>query len=299
MQARKLLGATGVTRIVSDLHYGDPASRVRSLEALRPLFDGADRVVFNGDSLETRRSPAAQQTAAIRQEFIEFARASVPCCTIITGNHDPEISTVHYLELLGGLVFVTHGEVLFDDLVPWSRELPEIGEFYRQELAALPADMRALPGERLAASKRACSRFELSHDPHPRHPWGRIRRAVGIFWPPGRVAAMMKAWNELPLRAAAFARQFRPCTRFVFVGHTHRPGVWTRSGMVVVNTGSFCPPFGCYAIDVSTDQIVVRRVRHACGCFALGSVVAAFALAPTRDGLPDSGSMMPDLAPAP
>jgi hypothetical protein len=31
----------------------------------------------------------------------------------------------------------------------------------------------------------------------------------------------------------------------------------------------------------------------------LGRVVAAFALAPTRDGLPDSTGMLPDMAPAP
>jgi hypothetical protein len=110
---------------------------------------------------------------------------------------------------------------------------------------------------------------------------------------------MAKAWSQLPGRATAFARQFRPSARFVMVGHTHRPGVWIRSDMIVINTGSFCPPFGCFAVDVSVEQIVVRRIRHAAGTFALGRVVAAFALAPTRDGLPDSGSMMPNLAPAP
>jgi predicted phosphodiesterase len=288
-----------VTRIISDLHYGDPASRVRSLDALQPLFAGADRVVFNGDSVETRQNPIPQKTAEVRQEFIEFTRNAVPGCTVITGNHDPDLSTIHQLELLGGLVLVTHGEVLFENLVPWSRELPQIREFYRQELAALPAATRELPGERLAACKRACARFELLDDPHPRHPWGRFRRTLRIFWPPRCTVAMIKAWSELPERAEAFALQFRPGTRFVMVGHTHWPGVWIRPDIVVVNTGSFRPPFGCYAVDVSAEQVVVRKVRHSGGRFALGRVVAAFSLAPTRDGLPDSGGMMPDLAPAP
>ncbi|MBC7369402.1 MAG: hypothetical protein H7343_21760, partial [Undibacterium sp.] len=39
----------GLTRILSDLHYGDRASRLLSLGQLRPLLDGPDHVVLNGD----------------------------------------------------------------------------------------------------------------------------------------------------------------------------------------------------------------------------------------------------------
>jgi predicted phosphodiesterase len=288
-----------VTRILSDLHYGDPASRVRSLEALRPLFAGADRIVFNGDSVETRPSPILHVTDAIRREFVEFARSAASPCTVVTGNHDPDVSAVHHLELLGGLVFITHGEVLFDDLVPWSLELPTIRELYRQELSALPPLQRDEPGERLAACKRACARLELTEDPHPRHLWGRALRTVRIFWPPRCSWAMFKAWRQLPDRAAAFACEFRPGARFVVVGHTHRPGVWVRSDRIIINTGSFRPPFGCYATDVSAEQVVVRQVRHSGGNFDLGRVVAAFSLAPSSGGLPDSSAIVPKLAPAP
>jgi len=38
--------ATRITRILSDLHYGDPASRVRSLATLATAVGGADRIVF-------------------------------------------------------------------------------------------------------------------------------------------------------------------------------------------------------------------------------------------------------------
>jgi len=75
-----------VTRIISDLHYGDPASRVRSLDALQPLFSGADRMVFNGDSVETRRNPIAHKTDQIRGEFLDFARSAAPGCTIVAGS---------------------------------------------------------------------------------------------------------------------------------------------------------------------------------------------------------------------
>jgi diadenosine tetraphosphatase ApaH/serine/threonine PP2A family protein phosphatase len=108
---------------------------------------------------------------------------------------------------------------------------------------------------------------------------------------------MIRAWHELPGRAATFASQYRPGSRFVVVGHTHRPGVWMRPGMVVINTGSFRPPFGCYAVDVSPEWVVVRRVRHHQGSFALGRVVASFALAPTDENSAAVSAGLPNLAP--
>jgi hypothetical protein len=68
---------------------------------------------------------------------------------------------------------------------------------------------------------------------------------------------------------------------------------------VVINTGSFCPPFGCYAVDVSPEQVVVRRVRYSRDSFELGRVVAAFALAPTSDGAEGSATTVPELVPTP
>jgi predicted phosphodiesterase len=289
--------AAEITRILSDLHYGDPASRVRSLAALGPLFAGADRIVFNGDTLETRASPISSQTDELRREFLEFARHEVPRCTLVTGNHDADVSDTHSLDLLGGLVFVTHGEVLFDELVPWSRELPQIRRLFREELAALAPAQRDDPAERLAACKRACAKLRLPHNPHPRGLWQRVLLTARIFWPPQCTLAMIRAWHELPGRAATFASQYRPGSRFVVVGHTHRPGVWMRPGMVVINTGSFRPPFGCYAVDVSPEWVVVRRVRHHQGSFALGRVVASFALAPTDENSAAVSAGLPNLAP--
>lgn len=286
-----------ITRILSDLHYGDPASRVRSLDALGPLFAGADRIVFNGDTLETRPSPISSQTDEIRREFLEFAHREVPRCTLVTGNHDADLSDIHCLDLLGGIVFVTHGEVLFEELVPWSRELPQIRRLFREQLAALAPARREDPGERLAACKRACAQLRLPHDPHPRGFRQRVLLTARIFWPPQCTLAMIRAWRELPDRAAAFAREFRPGSRFVLVGHTHRPGVWVRPGSIVINTGSFRPPFGCYAVDVSAEWIVVRRVRHGEGRFALGGVVASFALAPTDENSGAVSAILPKLAP--
>ena len=285
-----------VIRILSDLHYGDHTSRVRSLAALLPLFRGADRIVFNGDSLETRLPSSSPR---LRRDFLEFICQEVPRGVLLTGNHDADISEVHHLELLGGLVFVTHGEILFEDLVPWSRHLPEIRELYRQQLAALPAAERDRLEPRLDACKRACAQLRFVHDPQPRGPWRRTVQTAGNFWPPRRTLAMIRAWRELPDRVAAVVRRHRPRARFAIVGHTHLPGVWFRPDVVVINTGSFCPPFGGYAVDVSPDEVVVRRVRQHGRQFRLGRVVASFALAPTGEVLGETSAIAGGLVPAP
>jgi len=286
--------ASEVIRILSDLHYGDRASRVRTLAALRPLFAGADRVVFNGDSLETRAGPADRRTPERRREFLDFVRREVPRGVVLTGNHDADLSGLHSLDLLHGLVFVTHGEILFDDLVPWSNEQPEIGIRYRRELAALAPAERENLESRLRAGKRACAQLRPFHEALPLGPWRRTLHTVRKFWPPRRTLAMFRAWRELPDLVAGVARRHRPRARFVVVGHTHLPGVWTRQGVVVINTGSFCPPLGAYAVDVSAEQIVVRRVRRRQSRFHLGRVVAAFALAADDDGAADlAGALVP------
>jgi predicted phosphodiesterase len=289
--------ALEITRVLSDLHYGDPGSRVRSLDSLGPLFAGADRIVFNGDTLETRASPISTETAEIRAEFLEFARRSVPRCTIVTGNHDADLSDTHFLDLLGGIVFVLHGENLFEELVPWSHELPEIRRLFREQLEALSAAEQGDPWARLLAGKRACAKLVLSHNPHATGARERAALMTRIIWPPRCPLAMMRAWHELPSRASEFVRQHRPKSRFVLVGHTHLPGVWLRSAAVVINTGSFRPPFGCYAVDVSAESVIVRRVVKQGGSFALGRVVASFALAPTDEGSGEVPAILPKLAP--
>ena len=283
---RGALVAPEVIRILSDLHYGDRASRVRSLAALCPLFAGADRVVFNGDSLETRAGPPDRRTPERRREFLDFVRREVPRGVVLTGNHDADLSELHSLDLLHGLVFVTHGEILFDDLVPWSGEQPEIGTLFRRELAALAPAEREHLDSRLRAGKRACAQLRPFREPLPRGPWLRTLHTARKFWPPRRTLAMFRAWRELPDLVAGVARRHRPRARFVIVGHTHLPGVWRRPGVIVINTGSFCPPLGAYAVDVSAEQIVVRRVRRSQNRFHLGRVVASFPLAAGGKPLP-------------
>ena len=112
------------TRIFSDLHYGDRASRVRSLGQIAPLLDGPARIVVNGDTLDTRPGKHPRRTAELLAEVRRFFADESPPADLLTGNHDNDISETHALELAGGRVFITHGDVLFEDIVPWGRDAP-------------------------------------------------------------------------------------------------------------------------------------------------------------------------------
>ena len=287
----------GLTRILSDLHYGDPTSRVQSLASLRPLFEGADHIVFNGDSVETRPGPPADWRRKLRAQFLEFVQREVPRAIVVTGNHDADLSETHHIDLLAGIVFVTRGEIFFDDLVPWGSQ-PRLRHLFARELAGLSASARLTLEGRLAAGKRACARLELLYDPLDHGLSAGLKRARHTVWPPWKPLSMMRAWWELPWRASDFAAHHRPNARFVVFCHTHLAGVWRRGGVVVINNGTFCRPFVSYSTDVSPGGIVVRRVVRRGEDFVMGRVVAAFALAPTGDAA-GAVNIVPSTAPIP
>ena len=90
--------AAELTRIFSDIHYGDRASRVRRLAQLRPLLAGVDHLVLNGDTLDTRPGPNPDHTAACRAEVLAFFGEHVPRTTFLTGNHDANFTSEHALD---------------------------------------------------------------------------------------------------------------------------------------------------------------------------------------------------------
>jgi predicted phosphodiesterase len=266
-------------RIVSDVHYADRSSRVRSLEQLRPLLEGATSFVVNGDMLDTRPSDNPAHTEAARREVLAFfASAGVPV-TFLTGNHDPDFSAEHSLEFAGGQVLVTHGDVLFDNVVPWSRDAPMIRTRIIAALAALPDGASDRMEGRLGAFRTVAASVHQLHQSE-RNPLKYLVRFVSdTVWPPQRALSIIRAWREVPGRAAAFAQKHRPKARFIVIGHTHKPGVWsTPSGVVVVNTGSFCKPFGAMGAEISDGMIRVHRIDSKKGQFHRGADVAEFSL---------------------
>jgi predicted phosphodiesterase len=272
--------ARELTRIFSDLHYGDRVSRVRSLAQLRPLLDGVAHLVLNGDTLDTRPSSVPEITAQHRADVRAFFPAHVPRITFLTGNHDADFSPNHSLDLAEGKLFVTHGDILRDDIVPWSQDAPMIRRQIAAALAALPAAERNQLPARFAIWRSVAAAIPQRHQSETRSLRYAAKFARDTVWPPSRVWRILRTWRGEPELAAAFVREHRPAATFVALGHTHRPGAWrTAGGIIVINTGSFCRPLGGCLIDVAHGQVSVRHVVMRGGEFRPGAAFAEFSLA--------------------
>lgn len=273
-------------RIFSDLHLGDRASRLTDLRRLEPLLAGPTRAVFNGDTIDTRPSRRPEHGRRLREDVAAFlAMCPVPV-TLLTGNHDPDIAETHALELAGGAVFVTHGDVLFDDIVPWSQDARLARRFLTEELSAEPAGRRNQLEGRLSAVRRAAIRIPQRHQSEPHGLKYALSFLADTVWPPLRVLSVIRAWREAPARADALVRQHRPRARFFVMGHTHRRGlVRLPGGLTVINTGAYCPPTAPGVVDVHGDHLIFRAVERRGSDYLPGGTLAEFSLA-EETGLP-------------
>jgi predicted phosphodiesterase len=267
----------GFIRIISDVHYGDRASGVRSLEQLRPLFAGPDALVINGDTLDTRPDKDGGSIEARRREVLDFFGTAGLPVTFLTGNHDPDLTGLHELALEDDKIFVTHGDILFDSIVPWSRDASMIRSRLIAALAAVPDTGASGLESRLSVFRSVAGSVPQRHQAERNPLRYALRFASDTVWPPGRALRILRAWREAPGRAASLARKHRPKAGFVMIGHTHKPGFWRMAdGLVVINTGSFCPPFGAMAADVEPGKIRLRKVDFKRGQFHPGRQVAEF-----------------------
>ncbi len=266
-----------LTRILSDLHFDDATSQVKSLAMLRPLLDGAGRVIVNGDALD---SQVVTHGDALIREVKTFFAAHTPEALFIAGNHDPDISTVNELLLASGQIWLTHGDVFFEYLAPWSPNLPE----YRRRIHALRDNLPAAERNRLDTRYRILRAVSVGlppeHDPADRSFSHQFARLARIFVNPRRPLSMLHAWLTSPRTAAEMAAQHHPSARFVIFGHIHHPGVWKKNNRIVINTGSFTPPRGALMVEFDDNNLRVRRIDRRRDAFHPGSVIAEFPLAP-------------------
>lgn len=258
-------------RILSDLHFAEPASRITDLHMIEPLLDGPDHLIFNGDSIDTRFLATNPGMAAGRERFLEFIAPLGKRLTLITGNHDPDISPHHHLELAGGRVLVTHGDVLFPSVAPWGWEAPHVLAARQRRLAEIAPREHGRLETQLEVSKHAS--YATRHlSPSALHrttgPWARLLHLASRV---RRADQILAAWFRTPSLAATLAEHHRPSAEVIIIGHTHFPGRWRRGRRTVINTGAFTPPFAPRVIDFVGDRIELRRVVRTGGVFRLGA----------------------------
>lgn len=265
-----------VIRIFSDVHFGDPDSRVQDLTWLHPLFEGADRLIFNGDTLDTEKPGGTERLSKVRTFFATLPQH----LTVVTGNHDPIISPIGETSVAEGRVWITHGNVLFEDVAPWAGVRDTIHTRLAPLLAAVPPAERDLLATRHRLHRTLCVGLPDPYNAYRRGPLARVTRLIHTLFPPRRLLAMLAAWRNEAALADRFATRERPDARFILLGHTHLPTITRRpSGRIVINTGSYCPPWGARVVEIADGIVRVRAVKRTPGRFRFGRTVAEFPLA--------------------
>ena len=263
-------------RILSDLHFGHPASILERPEQLLPLLRGVRTVIFNGDSVELRFLRGRR----IGQRNGELLRAVCSAAGVrpifVAGNHDPIISHVSHVDLAGGALLVTHGDLMFHDISPWSSEATVMGQAHTRELASLGEDKLHDFELRLKASKRAAQAIEMHRSRLGRNRFASLRTLLRECWPPWRPLQIVHAWVTTPGLAEQLARTFRPRARIVLIGHTHFSGHWQRGSRTIINTGSFLPFGGRMAVDLEGRDVKVRGIRFDGRAFSPGEPMLEF-----------------------
>jgi predicted phosphodiesterase len=276
------LTPTEPTLILSDLHLGHRASLIKDPEQLVPVLRGSSSIIFNGDTAEMRHAtdrPVGRKFAA---DLARICHQEGKKAFFVNGNHDPTVSHINHLDLHQGAVLVTHGDILFLGVAPWSRAAKHYRTKHRQILDKLsPEDFTDFE-KRLLATKRTTIELQMIEPALTAKHLPGLRLFIRQFWPPFRPFMIMKAWLETPGLAANLGRVFRPQARFIFVGHTHFPGAWKVDPRIVINTGGFIACFGACAAIIDSKKIEVRRVVSYRRQFVLGKRIAGYAIDPLR-----------------
>ena len=96
-------------RVLSDLHFRDGHSPLTERSQLRGLFKGAGTVILNGDSVEERQRP--RWVAQIDMDEVQAAaRDEGVALIVVSGNHDPSLSPIRQVRLVGLNLTIKHGD---------------------------------------------------------------------------------------------------------------------------------------------------------------------------------------------
>ncbi|MEM1109672.1 MAG: metallophosphoesterase family protein [Planctomycetota bacterium] len=274
--------------IVSDTHLANPGRGAGSAEALRPLWEGASEVIFNGDVAEIAdqrlRGEAARQVLALQ----EYAEVDGVKLTFISGNHDPLLTDRRYLRLAEREVFLTHGDILHPAISPWTDHAKHLQALHADAVLSLDPDKARDIDHQLAACQHA-SVVQWDHfvtKPHEGLEKNALRRGLERFGLGRKIerrssqgVKVFKAlyyWHTIPRRAMGFARRFAPESRFFIFGHIHRAGIWhdpnaltvgtdvivPEGGRYIINTGAYQTPRNPRAVVIEGKQLSVWPIRY-------------------------------------
>jgi len=254
------------TLILSDLHLGRRRHGARSADLFATLWRGFDRVIFNGDVAEIHH-PRHRTTAAREvMRLLDLCERDGVEAIILSGNHDPFISDHRRISLAGGEIFITHGDVFHPAVAPWSPAAPQMEEENERAFRALRSESSSALEARLEASQHASHIEWIELEKQSR------RSSVrGMLVRPWAILEVLWYWHRFPDIVARFAVEHHIEASFIICGHTHRPGVWERSGRTIINTGSFGFPGRPLGVTVVDDSLDVWKIESSKTGYTLSS----------------------------
>lgn len=249
--------------ILSDLHLGHAASRIKSAEQIRSLLEGVGTVVFNGDTFQELASDFRPRSEALMAELRCLCDELGVEPVFLPGNHDPGWNGKGWVELGGGKIVATHGDAVMRGGSPWSRESIARNDQVRELWAENPR-AEYDPGERLSLAKKMAMLLRP-----PKIPKGRSigRRAMDAINPPRRAFEILRVWWQQSDYAADFLRQYFPSAEVLVIGHFHSRGVWSKSGRLIVNTGAFVYPHHSMWVSYEDGWLKVGAILEEEGAF--------------------------------
>jgi len=240
-------------------------------------------LVLNGDSSEERLRRV--QDVAKRQidELKALCADADVELVMLRGNHDPHGPTLGSLDLCDGQIFITHGDILFRDVSPWSRKVELAHRALEKIEKEYPEDYRDDLEMTLEVSRRVILEMSV-HQPKAKHGFkGRLKTMFSQAWPPTRPLKIIKVWMDTPRLTRELRDRYRPEAKVMVVGHTHRAFVSQSDGKFVINTGAFLPLAKALAIDVEQGQLQVRRIREESGEFVIKETLETVDLQTHKD----------------
>lgn len=256
------------TRILSDLHLGHSASRLTDPAMLAPLLEGVDHLVLAGDIWQQRKMGENRERARILfEKLLAMLAEREISVDLLRGNHDPEGGS-GVAWLADRQVLVTHGDAVYDDATPWSREIGS----YREAVHAIVEKYRSRSHRAAACADRAKEiALTIRVVPLPKLP-PPLNFFITAIWPLHRPFEMMRVWRGMGERGLEFLRHSGEGAQVLVCGHFHRTGTWEGKGDLMINTGSFMKGSGTWMVDLEGGDLTTTSIFLADGAFVPGEV---------------------------
>ena len=262
------------TRVLSDLHLGHSASRLTGTAMLEPLLEGVDHLILAGDIWQERKVGAGRaQARVLFDEFLAMITEVGTQLELLRGNHDPDTGE-GVAWMADGKVLVNHGDAIYDDATPWSREIGK----YRDEVEAIVATYAAKRHLAAACADRAREiAMAIKVVPLPKLP-PPFNFFATALWPPSRPFEMIRVWRGMGDQGLKFLDQSGEGARVLVCGHFHQAGIWERDGSLMINTGSFMKGSRPWCVDLCEGSLTARQVDLIEGVFVPGEIKGAWLL---------------------